>query len=132
MRTIALACLLPLVACHIRMGADPAMYPPARRAAGTTAYATMRSGAIQGELLEVRDTALVLRTADRIVLLLTAQAQHLDFEDMRRNRRVNDSLTGTDRERLRLLSRYPQGIPPAALTELLSHRGQTALVIVNE
>lgn len=131
MRTLALASLLALAACHVPWGVTPESYPPARRAAGTTAYVTMTTGRVEGELLEVRDTALVLRTRDRIVLVLTSQAQQLDFEDLRRHKRVHDSLTSRDRERLRLLSRYPQGIPPGVMQQILADRRQTEPIVID-
>lgn len=132
MRTLAVFFLMAAAGCHVPIGFDPALYPPARRATGTTAYVSLAAASLQGELLEVRDTALVLRTVDSIVLVLTSRTTSLDFEDHRRRRRVHDSLTAEEREKLRLLSRYPQGIPPAALAQLLADRGQTTLKVIDK
>lgn len=130
MSRIAIAALLGMAACHVPLGTRTETYPPAHRAAGTIAFVATQTDSIQGELLEVRDTALVVRTVDRVVLVSTSRARSMDFEDHRRRGRINDSLSEHDRQRLRLLSRYPRGIPATAMTRILAARGQTELVVM--
>lgn len=118
-------------ACVARYGPEPASYPPANRAAGTVAHIIVGRDTVRGELLEVRDTALVVLTLDRVVLVLDGAMRSLRFDDLRRREPLS-ALSPSERERLRLLSRFPQGIPPAALTAILESRRQSALTVIDQ
>jgi hypothetical protein len=79
------------------------------------------------ELLEVRDTAYLVMHEGRVALVPYASVAEASFEtvgplEIGRGR-VPSAKT---RERLRFLSRYPYGVPEAALSELLRSAGQDA------
>lgn len=114
----------------IRMGARPERYPPANRASGTIAHIIAERETIRGELLEVRDSALLVLTADRLVLVRDRGMSSLQFNDMKRREPLS-ILSLEERERLRLLSRFPQGIPAAALATILEHHRQTAPTVID-
>jgi hypothetical protein len=147
---LALAGLLCLVACTA--GPRFAKFGPAHGPAGVTVEASL-SGApaaragVDGELLEVRaEGLLVLGTlgavreegqkkaeappADakaRVVLVPFARIQKAHFQGMGKRCDLSDGIAPTDvvRDRLRLVSRFPQGLSPDLLRRLLETRGQT-------
>jgi hypothetical protein len=82
---------------------------------------------VRVELLEVRDTAYLVMHDGRIALLPYATVAEASFET------VGPLMIGDGRvppaklrERLRFLSRYPFGVPEAAMSELLRSAGQHA------
>lgn len=79
------------------------------------------------ELIEVRDTAYVVAHAGRIAVVPYSSVAEASFETvgplgLGRGR----APSAKTRERLRFLSRYPFGIPEAAMAELLRTAGQDA------
>ena len=118
-------------ACVARYGPEPASYPPANRAAGTIAHIIAERDSIRGELLEVRDTALLVLTLDRVLLVRDGAVRSLRFDDLRRREPLS-ALSPAERERLRLLSHFPQGVPTAAFTAILESRRQSALIVVDK
>jgi hypothetical protein len=84
---------------------------------------------VTGELLEVRDTVLVLRRGTDVVLARIAAISSLSIEggDPRVRSMTPDQFARRD---LRLLSRYPSGITPAVMAALLSASGKSEPTIV--
>jgi len=97
-----------------------------------------------GELIEVRDTGLVLLSERRIApiaggtieakerrlrLIPFAAVRRSRFEQMDRRLYLVDGRapTNEDREELRLVSRFPQGLSAEVLSRLLKEHGQTEL-----
>lgn len=80
---------------------------------------------IVGELLEVRDsTLLVLRDTTRVLLIPIGAIRIASFP--KRGSLIQDgSLTPGDREELRLVSRFPAGLRPELEARLLAAYGQT-------
>jgi len=97
-----------------------------------------------GELIEVRDTGLVLLSERRIApieggtreakerrlrLIPYAAVRRSRFEQMNRRLDLVDGRAPTNegREQLRLVSRFPQGLSAELLSRLLKEYGQTEL-----
>ncbi len=90
----------------------------------------LRRERLAGELLAVQDTAFLLLIDRRLTLIPYGAVRH-GFAEQQENfylsgRAPNRGL----RERLRLVSRYPQGVSPELLARLLAAYGQPAVDVV--
>jgi len=119
-----------LSACVIHAGPGPDTYPPAHSAAGVTASLVSATTRIEGELLEARDTALVILTHDQIVLVPFSAIDSGGFDHSSVAVGHRKRPLWEDFESIRLLSRYPQGIPPDALRRILADKGQDFLAFI--
>jgi hypothetical protein len=82
-------------------------------------------GRLQGELLEVQDTALVLLSANRVTLVPIRGIQAGRFS--RRGTLIEAGrVSQRSLARLRTVSRFPAGLTPEVRTRLLAAYGQTA------
>ncbi|HUF25353.1 MAG TPA: hypothetical protein VMM18_00125 [Gemmatimonadaceae bacterium] len=120
------AAILALAGCTT--GPHVGSYAPAQSPAGVEIRVRLRGGEIRGELLEVRDSGIVVLPVDDVVLI--------PFDSIRGFRLAQESTAyagGTPsratHERLRLLSRFPAGIAPEHLARLLESRRQQSLRI---
>lgn len=129
MRIPAIASLAVLAACYIRAGQHVEKFEPAHRAEGTTAVLTSAAASATGELLEVRDTALIVRADNRVTLVPLRVLTSATFVDMRR-RSENAALSPEELQQLRALSRYPYGMSDAVLAKMLTGLGQTSIAVV--
>jgi hypothetical protein len=130
MRRLSVLSLLALSSCVVRSGPRAERYDPATRAAGTGTTITTAASQIAGELLEVRDTALVVLTSSRVTLIPNRVITAMYFVDLPRFH--TGSLTSDETRRLRLLSRFPYGMPDQALTQLMSSRRQDTLEVLDK
>ena len=130
MRRLAILSLIVLSSCVLRFGPHANRYDPATRASGTAATITTAASQIAGELLEVRDTALVLLTSSRVTLVPNRLIRAARFDDLPRSH--TGSLTREETGRMRLLSRFPYGMPDQALAQLMSRRRQQTLDVVDK
>ena len=131
MRTQSLLCAVAIVSLisGCRYGVSARTFPPALGPNGVTIRVSTENQQFVGELLEVRDTAFVLLSNRTVRLLpysviVEANARGGDSTLTVRGGRPPDSGT---QEKLRLLSRFPQGLSPELLGEVLSAHGQTDL-----
>lgn len=84
-----------------------------------------RTGRLQGELLEVQDTALVLLSANRVTLVPIRVIRIGRFS--RRGTLIGDGYASEQSlSRLRSVSRFPGGLTPEVRARLLAAYGQTA------
>lgn len=127
-RTPILAMLLS--ACVIHAGPGPDTYPPAHSAEGVTASLFVATSVLHGELLEARDSALVVLTTDHVLLVPFAIIDSGSFANSNVVLGQRRQPLWEDRESIRLLSRYPQGTPPEALRRILAAKGQDLLVFM--
>lgn len=130
MRIVALGMLILLTGCQVRIGKRVEDYAPAHRAAGTGAMINTATQGVMGELLEVRDTALVVLTSDRVVLVPSRAIIAMKFDDLDVANHAAP-LTPDQARHLRLLSRFPYGVPDEALRKLLASKRQTELAVVD-
>lgn len=101
--------------------------PSARTAAGADVSLQTRAGVLAGELLETRDTALLVLSPERRVLLVP-------FSAVQRGAAAGSGVFARGGQapgprrlaRIRMLSRYPQGVPEPLLRRLLALHGQQA------
>jgi hypothetical protein len=130
MRYATILSLLALTGCVLRLGQHVRDYEPATRAAGTGAVINTATLQVAGELLEVRDTALVVLTSSRVTLVPRRLVSAMRFDDLPVSRL--GSLTPEEARRLQLLSRFPHGMPDEALRRLMASRQQQTLHVVDK
>jgi hypothetical protein len=130
-RVTALLTLVALVllnnACTFGMTASK--FRPAQRPQGVRMVLTTEQGKLEGELIEVRDTG--------IVVLADQKLRFLPYTDIRYSKLDQYSSYGpisqgrapkpVAKEQLRLLSHFPQGLSPESMRQLLDVYGQTEL-----
>jgi hypothetical protein len=110
-----LAALLLLAACMI--GTTGRSYAPAKGPAGATVSLDLTGKrAVSGELLAVEETTLLVLQQRELIrvavtLIESGKAPKISF--------TGRGLAGDTRERLRLVSRYPQGVSPELEASLL-------------
>jgi hypothetical protein len=130
MKRLAPIVMMLLTACVIHAGPGPDSYPPAHSASGLSTSLVLATSRVDGELLEVRDSALVILTQDRVVLVPFTTIDSGSFAHSRVAVGHGKKPAWDDFESIRLLSRYPQGIPPEALRRILADKGQDVLVFL--
>ena len=130
MRRAALVGLVLLSGCIVRMGRWPHRDDAIVLPQGANASIVSGTKQLRGELLEVRDTALVVLTTSSVVLVPLLAFDQASFDDGTSVRTLDPrGVLPRDRDALRLLSRYPPGMPDAALGQLLSSRKLSALEV---
>jgi len=121
---------LGLAGCNV--GPRPRTFPPAQGPEGVGARLVTRHRQLRGEVLVVHDTALIVRGGDSLYFVPVAAITQGTFPQVfeaqiRRGAFVRKE---TGRERLRLVSRFPQGLSDDRVQALLAAYGQRALVEV--
>jgi hypothetical protein len=129
--------LLPFVllvtGCIKYIGAKAQDYPPAQTPNGALATVTTKQGAsIAGELLEVRDSAWVIATRQRIVLVPFRLMQGGVVEHSEQTIQLGLPPVAAVLQEHRLLSRFPYGMPDPALRELLASKRQNAMELASQ
>ena len=120
--------LLLLAACPV--GTTGKGYAPARGPAGATVTLEVAGGTkVVAELLAVEDSTLLVLRAGRLARVALSQvtsgkAPKVSF--------AGPTLAGETRERLRLISRYPQGVSADLEARLLEAYGQSGVEEVSD
>jgi hypothetical protein len=120
-----LAGIAALAAACMTSG-DPRAYPQATSAFGAEVTVSLvGGGGVQGELLAVTDTSVLLMVRDRVVVargaaIIIIAAGRTWFSYANGGPRI------ASLERLRRLSRFPYGIAPATMAALLAKSAQSA------
>jgi hypothetical protein len=130
---LALAAAASLtLSCVKDYGMTSNKFVPALKPEGVVIAIETTGQRFSGELLEVGDAGVViLDSAVRLVpydIIVSSQVKQVGHGYEIRKRRPPDPDV---RERLRLLSRYPYGITPDVLRELMNAHGQTDLIRVD-
>lgn len=126
MRPLPVLALLLVAACPI--GTTGRGYAPAKGPAGATVTLELTGHRrIVGELLAVEDTALLVLEDRQLVrvplpLILSGNAPKVSF-----NGQAATGGLGEPGERLRLISRYPQGVSAELEARLLQAYGQSGV-----
>jgi len=122
---LALVALFGLMGCAV--GPSTRTFGPANGPKGIEADLRVRwgpRGRIQGEVLEVQDTALVLLSADRVVFVPIRGIWVGRFS--RRGTLIEEGrVSRQSLSRLRIVSRFPSGLTPEVRARLLAAYGQT-------
>jgi hypothetical protein len=126
-------------ACFIPIGPSAEKYRPAARPEGVQMRGTVAAAPFEAELLAVEaDSLLVLKraappvgSADCVVLRVPFAAIN-ELVPAQTGLGVRDgrSPNTETRERLRLISRFPKGVPAEALPKLLDVCGQSEIGVV--
>lgn len=136
-QTLLALAVVGLAACQAGMTVE--RFEPASSPNGVTAQLTTADGALTGELIEVRASGLLILTgvggpAGQPPGGATATLRLVPFSAVRASSfpqlggvSIRDGQTpaGAVRERLRLVSRFPHGLSPELLKQLLARYGQT-------
>lgn len=121
--------LLAVTACHVGPSLDK--FEPAHQPDGVRVRLNLgHRRSVTGELLALQDTALVVRDSGITLVPLRlvnsgsapGRGTAVDW--------VGGQLTGRTRERLRLMSRFPQGVTPGQLAALLAAYGVDSLKVL--
>jgi hypothetical protein len=154
--TYLLLCLA-IAGCHA--GTQIENFEQARRPEGITVRIETRGGIaerVEGELLEVREGGLLLITreaqegggvkrhlvlvpytamenvrAEKLNLSVLNEFDPWDEEDVWAEGDAPPKSRERDREKLRLLSRFPQGLSRPLLEDLLEAEGQTTIDVID-
>lgn len=121
MRTQSIILALALVGsgCHVGARADTLALAHGPFGAMVELDAINR-GTVSGELLAAEDTALIIRRGRTMVPILYSQIGRVSFPEVHQRYALQHrhSLDTETLARLRLLSRFPQGITPGLRTRL--------------
>jgi hypothetical protein len=133
MRALRLASLVVLLTCAgCQLGSRIENLEPALGPHG--ASVRLAIGAVPVELLTVSDTALLVRRpTGAIVLALYRNLSSVSFEHLGTEYSLLGRARTPDpalRERWRLVARYPQGLRPDQLAQLLQAARQRALEVL--
>jgi hypothetical protein len=127
---IVLALSLTLAACYVGTRAETLEL--AREPRGATVQLQTRSGPVNGELLEVRDTALVvLVPQQRLKLVPYHVIRRGEVELLREVPSGGRQPSAVRRQQLRRISRYPQGLTAETERALLAAYAQAELEVVH-
>ena len=122
-----LAVPLALVGCFV--GPSAKNYAPARGPGGAiVALVLSGSRELQAELLAVEDSTLLVLRGRELVRVAVAAIESVKAPKVSFNR---STLRGDTRERLRLISRYPQGVAPELEARLLEAYGRSGVRAVS-
>lgn len=104
-------------------------FEPANSPAGIDSDLRLRKTQVQGELLEVQDSALIVLTDSQTIVMVPVDSIRLGAFGQRgvllgEGRDVQRALT-----QLRPLSRFPAGLTPEVRTRLLAAYGQTEVKV---
>lgn len=103
-------------------------FAPARSGHGVDGELIVHSQRVRGELLAVTDTALVMASGNRILLISHSSIDEARFEGLTTHRGAD--VTGDVLELYRLMSRFPGGISTTTLRTLLAQSGQSELTVI--
>lgn len=123
---ILLTCLL---ASACSLGPRARTYPLAQTPAGVTATVAHGNSTFSAEVLAVSDSGLLLVWNDRVVLARYSAGTTIKLSDPDYTIR-GQAPTGQVRERIRLVTRYPAGVSPALLANLLAAYHQDSLRVL--
>ena len=119
LRRVALVAALVSAGCHL--GAGVKQFAPAHGPQGVSVEVLAGSGRIAGELLELRDSGL---------LLLAAKGNGAGTRVVLAPFNSDQAPVGAPRERLRQVSRFPQGLSEELLHRLLEQSGQAEVELI--
>ena len=112
-----------------RYGMSASKFPVARTANGVTIQITTEQRRFEGELIEVRNDGILMLVQQKLRFvpynsINSSLVSNTKLGNELRGRRAPNALA---RDQLRLISRYPQGLSPELLQQLLTLHGQTEI-----
>jgi len=136
MARVAGVLTLVILAClsnGCSFGMTTRKYPPAQGPTGVIMRLRTAQGQISGELIEVRDVGIVVLVDQKLRLLSypVILSSEVDRTDSRYAISQGIVPKPDVQAHLRLLSRFPQGLTPELMRQLLETYGQTELAGAN-
>lgn len=126
------AFVLVLASVQIGCAVGPRLdnFAPALQPAGVEARLQMdRAASLNGELLEVQETAVLILNEKEITLVPYSEIRMGTFRQTSLSIRDGTAPPMIERESLRLLSRFPHGVDPSLLAALLAAYEQKTLTV---
>ena len=117
--------LVPVVGCNV--GPGIATYAPAHEPNGMRVTVRTPADFAMGELIDVRDSAVVVLAAGDLVLIPLRLVSDLRFPHQGTMPRQGKHLTADHRAMLRKVSRFPQGMTPDIEARFLSELGRPSM-----
>ena len=102
-------------------------FPPARTPKGVTGIIMTSRGVYSAELIEVRDTGIVILAGRTFRFVPYSGIASSDFDGIDDSISHRTAPSAKAREHLSLVSRFPQRLTPELLQQLLGANGQTEL-----
>ena len=125
---IAVAGALLLTACY--HGPSLYTFDPVRGPTGVDADLRLKKQRVSGELLEVQDSAVIVLTDSKRVVLVPLRAIQAGLFDKLGTLLIEGLDPQPALAKLRSFSRFPFGLTPELRTRLLAAYGQTELEVV--
>jgi hypothetical protein len=119
-----------LLGCPV--GPSVGKYPPAHTPFGAQATLTVGRNTLIAELLDVRDSALVVLHERQIMLVPYNAIRKGTFAGLSVKITAEHPPTAEDRESLRVVSRFPQGMTLGLERRLLAAYGQNSIVVTTQ
>jgi hypothetical protein len=117
--------VLPLaVSGCIYTGGSPSKAPLANSPEGVAGVVTVATRVYEGELLTVTRADLTIRTSEAVVVIPYSQIENGDFSAI--DVTIVRAPSPRNLDQLRYASRFPYGIPDAAMKAILSKMGRSA------
>jgi len=130
---VLIAAVLAVLNNACSVGMTTTKYPPALGPKGVTVHVQTAQGQLSGELIEVRDSGIVMADQKLRFLpyseILSSDVEKTSTPFSIANRTAPKPVV---REHLRLLSRFPYGLTSELTQQLLSAYGQTELAGSNQ
>lgn len=118
-----------LSACTL--GTRPGNFGPATSPRGIETRLTLEASTILGELVSVSDSGLIVLAGDRrLVHAHWATMRRATFRKLRAALEGGNAPDAATRERIRLVSRFPQGMSPELTARLLESLGRDRIEVL--
>ena len=132
--THRLAVILVSVALACSVGTKGKDFLPAHEPGGATVQIRYGRASLRlaGELLAVQEDGLLGRTGDTVWLAPNSVLRRGEIVTRGMRAAFSGRLQGSARERFRLLSRFPQGVTPEVLRQVLTAYGRDSVQVLPE
>lgn len=120
----ALGALALVVSGCIYTGGSPSKSPLAKSPEGVAGVVTVATHVYEGELLTVTRGDLTMRTSEAVVVIPYSQIERGGFSAI--DVTIAGAPSSRNLDQLRYASRFPYGIPDAAMKTILSKMGRSA------
>ena len=128
---LALVCVTSVSGCMF--GKNAANLTVARSPWGTLGKLRTASGTLDGELIEMRDEAMIFRDRGRRLLIVPYSAiQYFTADGLKSPYLITprDRPVGETKSRLASISHFPQGMTPDIQRKMLQEAGQTDFISI--
>lgn len=127
-RVVTLVIASSGVACVV--GSRVGTFPPANGPNGVTTKLETIAGRVTAEVLDVRDSGLVVLSNSQVTFVPYRSIYDGSFNQLGVSIPHGQFQNAEKRNRVRLASRFPQGITPETERQLLAVHHQTSIVVL--